>query len=66
MDITSGFEYINDGSSSGQMSSGQRCEINLLSTVQLQESPFTHLARFVAENRQVSKNVIYRIILFNS
>jgi hypothetical protein len=51
MDITTGFEYIND-EGLGQ-SSNQNCEINLLSSVQLQESPFTHLARFVAQNRQV-------------
>jgi hypothetical protein len=51
MDITTGFEYIND-EGLGQ-STNQKCEITLLSSVQLQESPFTYLARFVAQNRQV-------------
>ncbi|EFX88338.1 hypothetical protein DAPPUDRAFT_311486 [Daphnia pulex] len=51
MDITTGFEYVNDEGLG--RSSNQNCEINLLSSVQLQESPFTHLARFVAQKRQV-------------
>lgn len=52
-DITTGFEYINEERIDQLINPG-RCEMILLSSTQLQESPFTHLARFVAEKRQVS------------
>lgn len=51
-DITTGFEYINE-ERLDQPNSQVGCEMKLLSSTQLQESPFTHLARFVAEKRQV-------------
>ena len=47
MDITAGFEYLKEEERGG-------CETQDLSAAQLQESPFTDLARYVARQRQVS------------
>lgn len=51
MDITTGFEYVNE-EGDGSLSSAE-CGMKLLNSTQLQESPFTDLARFVAKQRQV-------------
>lgn len=50
MDITKGFEYL--------MEEEPDCETKLLTTAQLQESPFTDLARYVAKQRQVSTELL--------
>lgn len=60
MDITTGFEYLNDESSDQQ--SHQECQMKLLSSAELQGSPFTDLARFVAEQRQVSREKLVAIV----
>lgn len=46
MDITTGFEYVNEESGD------QTCDTKLLTAAQLQESPFTNLARYVAKQRE--------------
>ncbi len=51
MDITTGFEYLNE-ECDGQLSH-EECGMKLLNSAQLQESTFTDLARFVAQQRQV-------------
>ena len=46
MDITQGFEYLKEEEAD--------CDTQLLTPTQLQESPFTDLARYVAKQRQVA------------
>ena len=54
MDITTGFEYVNDDDNNESICTegAKECETNLLTAAQLQESPFTNLARYVAKERE--------------
>ncbi len=56
MDITTGFEYLNESLSFSSIINNEtvtECDMKVLTAVQLQDSPFTNLARYVAQNRKV-------------